>query len=54
MQMGLRVMPFSEIRQKKARFWKEDYKFSFGHIQIEVFFFSVKACSIECHFKILN
>ena len=39
MQMGLRVMPFSEIRQKKARFWKEDYKFSFGHIQIEVFFF---------------
>ena len=39
MQMGLRVMPFSETRHKKARFWKEDYKFSFGHIQIEVFFF---------------
>lgn len=46
--------PRRQETRKKARFWKEDNKFSFGHIQIEDFFFSVKACSIECLFKILN
>lgn len=42
------------LRDKKHRrrpgFIGEDYKFSFGHIQIEGIFF-YKACSIECAFQ---